>query len=162
MRKKAESVYGSTSKSQDDIQRIFCWPTNVYIAYCREEPWVWTWNLRQRATIMLIIWEEYTVTTVHRLWSEFLLEPWSMNMEVIANVTIIGDKAHLDCEQYFVLWIDISQNTHYVVLNVDFLTSLCNDVTIEQLFNGLFVCDVILKMSANRCNVGPFVKGHLL
>ena len=36
-----------------------------------------------------------------------------------------------------------------------FLTSFHCDVTIAQLFDGPFDCDVIMKKSANRCTVGP-------
>ena len=36
-----------------------------------------------------------------------------------------------------------------------FLTSSYCDVTIAQLFDGPFDCDVIMKKSANMCDVGP-------
>ena len=48
-----------------------------------------------------------------------------------------------------------------MALNVQILTSLHCDVTIVNLFDSPFDCDITMKKSANRCNVGPFVKGQL-
>ena len=43
-----------------------------------------------------------------------------------------------------------------------FLTSFYCDITIEQLFDGPFDCDVTIKKSANRCGVRPLAIRQLL
>ena len=43
-----------------------------------------------------------------------------------------------------------------------FLMSFYCDVTIAQLFEGSFNCDVIMKKSANKCNGGPLAIRQLL
>ena len=42
-----------------------------------------------------------------------------------------------------------------------FLMSFYCDITIVHLFDGPFDCDIIMKKSANRYDVGPLVKGRL-
>ena len=42
-----------------------------------------------------------------------------------------------------------------------FFTSFDCDITIAQLFDGPFDCDVIMKKSANRCDVRPLAIGQL-
>ena len=44
---------------------------------------------------------------------------------------------------------------------LEFLMSFYCDVTVVQLFNGTFDGDVIMKKSANMCNVRPSAKGQL-
>ena len=45
--------------------------------------------------------------------------------------------------------IDLSPTSGHVAAHVAFLTSLYYDVTIAQLFDGPFDCDVTIKKSAN-------------
>ena len=46
-------------------------------------------------------------------------------------------------------------------LTLELLTSFYCDVTIQQLIDGPFDLHVIMKVSANRRNAGPFAKGQL-
>ena len=61
----------------------------------------------------------------------------------------------------FKLVEDLSPNSEHVVLHEVFLTSFHCDVTTAQPLNGPFDCDVTMKKSANRCDVGPLAKGQL-
>ena len=57
--------------------------------------------------------------------------------------------------------IALSPNSGHAVLHVVFLTSFHCDVTTAQQLDGPFDCDIIMKKSANRCDVGPLAKGQL-
>ena len=50
----------------------------------------------------------------------------------------------------------------HLAYHVDFLTSFRCEFTIAQLFDRPFCvdCDVIMKKSANRCDVGPLANGR--
>ena len=51
--------------------------------------------------------------------------------------------------------------SQYAALDVDFLTSFYCDITIAQLFDGPFDCDVIKKKFAYKWDVEHLVTGHL-
>ena len=57
--------------------------------------------------------------------------------------------------------IALSPNSGNVVPYVVFLTSFHCQVTAAQSLDGPFDCDVTMKKSANRCDVGPLAKGQL-
>ena len=56
------------------------------------------------------------------------------------------------------LSIALSPYSVHVVLHVVFLTSFHCDVTTAQPLDGPFDCDVTMKKSAKRCDVGPLGK----
>ena len=58
--------------------------------------------------------------------------------------------------------IALSPNPGHVVLHVVLLTSFHRDVTTAQQLDGPFGCDVTMKKSANRCDVGPLAKGQFI
>ena len=76
---------------------------------------------------------------------------------------IQGEKSRRDManSRNLVSTIALSPNSGHVVLHVVLLTSFHCDVIIAQPLDGQFDCDVTVKKSANRCNVGPLAKGQL-
>ena len=66
------------------------------------------------------------------------------------------------CSDFVIIYqIALSPNSGHMVLHVVLLTSFHCDVTTAQQLDGPFGCDVTMKKSANRCDVGPLAKGQL-
>ena len=84
-------------------------------------------------------------------------------LEILQQFFIRGATSHsvLCLKTTVQLPIDLSPTSGHVAPHVDFLTSFYYDVTMAQLFDGPFDCDVTMKKSTNRCDVGPLAKGQL-
>ena len=83
--------------------------------------------------------------------------PLSRMLHDFWRMVIYSDTIHLSD----ITPIALSPNSWHVLLHVVLLTSFHCDVTIAQPLDGPFDCDVTMKKSANRCNVGPLAKGQL-
>ena len=87
---------------------------------------------------------------------------YDMTEAKLYSLTLI----HFPCATWYgyiignVSVIALSPNLGHMVLHVVFLTSFHCDVTTAQALDGPFDCDVKMKKSANKCDVGPLGMGQ--